>query len=226
MQRDWWRWYEDRPAGLHSIVTSWDMKLKDKAGGDYVVGLVIGRVGAAYYLLDMLRGQWTLRRTKIAIALAAARFPQAVAHYVENTGNGPEVMAELRAGDPTFELSDEEIGELGATPDEITAVERLMRHGLDHLQAVTPQSDKLSRARASSFPKIEAGQVYLPLHVNWPILVVDEHAAFPPKSGGHDDIVDALSQGLGKIGAAAVVTASPSGTVGRVPRGHVSRTRR
>ncbi len=224
IKRDWWQWYEDAPR-LSQVVTSWDMKLKDKAGGDYVVGLVLGRAGAAYYVLAMLRGQWTMRRTKIAIALAAVRYPQAVAHYVENTGNGPEVMSELRAGDPDFELTDDEAGDVGLAEDEREPVERLLRHGLDGLQPVNPKGDKMARARANSIPKIEAGQVYLPLHAHWPITLIDEHAAFPPKpgSGTHDDIVDALSQGLGKIGAQQATTAPPaSGTVGRVPRGRVS----
>lgn len=225
IKREWWRWYDEAPADVQTVVSSWDMKLKDKEGGDFVVGLVLGRKGAVYFVLGMLRGQWTMRRTKIAIALAAVRYPQAVAHYVENTGNGPEVMTELRAGDAEFVLDDVEAAELGMTDDEAEAVVALLRAGVDHLQAVTPKGSKLVRARASSIPKIEAGQVMLPLHAPWASLLVDEHALFPPKPGGHDDIVDALSQGLEKIGTAAAVVAAPRGQVGRVPRGRTGRGR-
>lgn len=225
IKREWWQWVDDLPGTFTSVVTSWDMKLKDKAGGDYVVGLAVGRVGAAYYVLGMLRGQYTMLRTKLAIALLSVRHPAATAHYIENTGNGPEVMAELRSGEDGFELTDELRGEFAMTDLEAEQVTAIMRNGLDHLQGVTPQGDKLTRARTHSIPKIESGNVYLPLGPHWPALIVDEHAAFPPKSGGHDDIVDALSQALAKISASSAVVAQTTGrSVGQTPRARASRT--
>lgn len=222
IQRGWWKLYADDPV-FAQLITSWDMKLKDKAGGDYVVGLTVGRVGGAYYVTHMLRGQWTMRTTKAAIALAQVRSPDASQHVIENTGNAPEVMIELRAGDSEFVVDDELQGELAMTDDEARAVEALLRHGMDNLVAQNVKYDKLTRVRTSTIPKVEAGNVYLPERAMWPLTLVDEHAAFPPKTGGHDDIVDALSQALLKLGTPETVTARSTGQIGSVPHRRTGR---
>ncbi len=219
IKREWWRWFSDAPPSFSRCLTSWDMKLKDKEGGDYVVGLVVGRVGAVYYVTDMFRGQWNLRTTKLAIALASVRHPEASSHVIENTGNGPEVMEQLRRGEPSFEITDEDrskLGGLAMTDAEAAQVQALMRGGLGALIPQNVKGDKLVRARTNSIPRIEAGEVWLPEGKSWPHVLVGEHAAFPPKSGGHDDTVDALSQALARLSTAAATTkAAPQQSIAK-----------
>lgn len=71
---------------------------------------------------------------------------------------------------------------------------------LEHLGAsvprllpVDPRGGKESRAAAIE-PLVAAGNVYLPEGAEWVPALVDQFAAFP--KGAHDDLVDALSQGL------------------------------
>lgn len=61
------------------------------------------------------------------------------------------------------------------------------------IKAVRVDKDKEARVRAISH-LIEGGRVFLPSEATWTATAIEECAAFP--SGEHDDIVDALSQGL------------------------------
>jgi predicted phage terminase large subunit-like protein len=56
---------------------------------------------------------------------------------------------------------------------------------------------KEDRARLSTLPRLEAGQIYLPEGAPWLEYIVGEHADFP--HGEHDDSVDMLAQMLSKI---------------------------
>ena len=58
---------------------------------------------------------------------------------------------------------------------------------------VDPKGGKESRAAAIE-PIVAAGNVYLPEGAEWVSALIDQFAAFP--KGAHDDMVDALSQGL------------------------------
>lgn len=222
LKRAWWQWGTP-PVKGDDGATSWDMKLKDKTTGDYVVGQAWLRVGSQFWCVDQLRGQWNFATTKAAIALLAVRRPDITRHYVENTGNGPEVMEQLRAPQREYSLSPEIQGIIGATEPEARLVERQMRRGLPGLIPVNPKGDKVARVRAHA-GIIEAGDVWLPERSTWAEGLVDEAAAFP--NGSHDDQVDALSQALSKLhhgGAQATgpprdralpkpTTASPRGT--------------
>lgn len=105
--RSWWQYYEtppwiDRPdgskwaVGFDEICISWDMAFKDLADSDWVVGQVWGRRGAEAYLLDQVRERMDFVRTCIEVRMLAARWPQAVAKYVEDKANGTAVMNQLR----------------------------------------------------------------------------------------------------------------------------------
>jgi phage terminase large subunit-like protein len=195
LKRAWWRWGTP-PAKGDDSCSSWDMKLKDKTSGDYVVGQAWLRTGADFWCVDQLRGQFNFATTKAAIALLAVRRPDVSRHYIENTGNGPEVMEQLRAPQQGYALSADIQGTLGATDVEARAVERIMRRGMPGLLAVNPKGDKVARVRAHA-GIIESGNVHLPEYAPWAPGLVDEAAAFP--NGAHDDQVDALSQALSKL---------------------------
>ncbi|MGH9095687.1 MAG: terminase large subunit domain-containing protein [Acidimicrobiales bacterium] len=203
IKRHWFRKVSQLPPRYDIEITSWDMKLKDKESGDYVVGQHWGRVAASYYLSDQLRGQWNQATTENAIALMAVRYPNVRAHYIENTGNGPEVMEALRNGHPGYEVSDELAGLLGMSPDERAKVSALRQRGIGNLLPVNPKGPKPVRMRAVS-GYIEGGSVFLLETASFRGVYLDEMASFP---NGHDDQVDATSQALSKlIGSQATVS--------------------
>lgn len=216
VKRSWWRWESTIPDRFDDMLSSWDPKLKDSEMGDFVVGQVWGRTGSDFWCIDQLRGQWNFTTTKLAVALMAVRHPRVSRHYVEATGVGPEVMQNLKAPSPGYEV-DEQIGsQLGMTADERAAVQLLVRQGIPGLLPVNPKGSKSVRLRAVS-GLIEAGNVHLPERASWAPGLVDEAAAFP--NGAHDDQVDTLSQALSKLsrGKASVKVAT-----GRVTRAPVS----
>lgn len=209
LKREWWRFTTNEIVEADQWLTSWDMKLKDKEGGDYVVGQCWARTGGDFWCVAQLRGQYSLRQTKVAIALMQHRHPHVGKHVIENTGNGPEVMAELRRSDPTFVLDDETASKVGVAEHEREAVEAIIRRGMSGLVAENVRYDKLVRARTYLAPKLEAGNVHL-VESSWAHALVDEAAAFPPKRGGHDDMVDCAVQALKHLsrGEAKLLSAS------------------
>ncbi len=216
IMRAWFRIEETLPAHPDEAVTSWDMKLKDKEAGDYVAGGCWWRVGGGYWRMDALRGQWNMATTKAAIALMAVRHPECKRHLIENTGNGPELMAELRRGDPDYTVSDDVADKLGMTPGEREAVTALIRRGMSSLVPVNVKGDKRVRMRAVS-PVIEGGNVHLPAQAPWLAHYLEEMASFP--NGANDDQVDETSQALSKLSKPPSVSsaASDSPTTPGVP---------
>jgi hypothetical protein len=142
----------------------------------------------------------------------AVRHPEVKRHVIENTGNGPEVMEQLRRGQSDWALSDDIAGPLGITDSERPKVEAIMRRGLGGLIPENPKGDKVARVRAQS-PLIEAGNVHL-IERDWSVSLVNEAAAFP--NGAHDDQVDAMSQALRRLAKGPAVATAPSGTLSKV----------
>lgn len=105
-----WRTY-DQPLwsvasnGAHTIpgmgrddqelIQSWDLTFKDTKGSDYVVGMVLLRIGITVYLLDMVRKRLNFNDTLDAIRGLTAKWPQAHGKFVEDKANGPAVINAL-----------------------------------------------------------------------------------------------------------------------------------
>lgn len=208
--REWWRFESALPEQFDEMITSWDMKLKDKESGDYVVGQTWGRNAGHYWLTKQLRGQWNQPTTENAIALASVREPRARVHLVENTGNGPEVIAALRKPHPEYVVSDHIAGLLGMTTEERVEVQRIRRQGMSSIIPVTVKGDKVIRMRAES-GAIEGGETHLPENAEWLITYIEEMSAFP--NGAHDDQVDATSQALSYLRRGGGEMATPKGEV-------------
>lgn len=211
IKRAWWVLASSLPPRFDQTLTSWDMKLKDKEAGDYVVGGVWGRTGSSFWLRDVFRGQWNQATTKVAIVLASVRYPNTRQHVIENTGNGPEVIEELRKPQPRWTLSDDIASQLGITLDERPKVERVMRRGLPGVTPENPKGDKRARMRAYA-PLIEARGVHVYEHGPWLGSYLEEMSAFP--NGSHDDQVDMTSQALKRLSKGpASVQGPPEGKV-------------
>ncbi len=79
----------------HELVQSWDLAFKDKDSSDYVVGQVWLRVGVYAYLLDQVRERMNFTETVKAIKAMSAKWPQALAKFIEDKANGPAVINAL-----------------------------------------------------------------------------------------------------------------------------------
>lgn len=209
LKRAWFHLVErgEAPQAWDQGLTSWDLKLKNKEAGDYVVGQVWVRTGADFWMLDQIRGQFDHATTANAIALLAVRWPQITAHVVEAAGSHDEVLPQLRKPRPDYVVTPEMAGRLGMTEAEAAAVQALRRRGMAGLipHPVT-EGAKPVRVRTFTAPTAEAGNVHLVV-AHWTPEYLDESAAFP--DGANDDQVDATSQALQRLGVGTASITPP-----------------
>jgi predicted phage terminase large subunit-like protein len=163
---------------------------KDPGNISFVVAMAWCRVGAKFFVLDMIRGQWKYVEAKKKILAFFIKWHMILAKYIENKANGPAVINDLT----------ETEGMLGIVP-------------------IDPKDfggDKISRANSIT-PVCEAGNVFLPFegaiqtkddgsvieHEGDRIgreitpLILAELEQFP--MGPTNDIVDALTQAINKM---------------------------
>lgn len=95
LKREWWRTYRQPPAHFDEVLQSWDMTFKGGVANDYVVGQVWGRDGADCYLLDQVRGRLDFPATLDAVRALTRAWPQATTKLIEDTANGPAIIATL-----------------------------------------------------------------------------------------------------------------------------------
>ena len=195
-RRAWWRIEEQMPERYASMMSSWDMKLKERDSGDFTVGQVWGRNGKDCYLVDQFRGRWTQADTACALALLTVRHPECRRHYVENAGYGPEVMEALRTPAPGYQVSDDVAGRLGMTAEERDQVGAIRQRGVPGIVPNNARGSKVVRARAVA-SYVEAGDVHLNGRAPWLGVFLEEVSGFPQSA--HDDQVDAMSQALAKM---------------------------
>lgn len=197
------------PTAPDLAITSWDLKLKDREAGDYVVGQCWWRVGTAYWLIGQIRGQYDHATTENAIALLAVRHPEAGAHIIEAAGSADEVIPQIRRPILGYEVSDEMATRLGMNDLERAAVQRMRRTGMAHLVPNPARMDKSMRARTYIAPHAEAGNVRMSAELAGVAVLIDELAAFP--DGANDDQVDAMSQALQRLAVGEAKLSSSRG---------------
>lgn len=200
LRRDWFIIAEaaEQPSSPDAAITSWDLKLKNKEAGDFVVGQAWWRVGDGYWLMDSVRGQFDHATTANAIALLSVRNPIIHQHVIETAGSYDDVVPQLRKPINDYEVTDEMAVRLAMNEAERAAVQAMRRTGLQNIVGHAPQGDKTVRARTYIAPKAEPGQVRFPIGRPWIPALLDELAAFGTK-GVHDDQVDAMSQALQRL---------------------------
>lgn len=81
----------------HELVQSWDLTFKDKPTSDFVVGQVWLRVGVQAYLLDQVRERMNFNATLAAIKAMSAKWPEAIAKFVEDKANGTAAINSLQS---------------------------------------------------------------------------------------------------------------------------------
>jgi predicted phage terminase large subunit-like protein len=91
-----WRRYDNAPTQFEHVVLSFDCAFKETKSSDFVVGIVVGKVGGDYYVLDVLRDRTDINGTLAMVQDLSAKWPMARAKLVEDKANGPAVIDLLR----------------------------------------------------------------------------------------------------------------------------------
>jgi predicted phage terminase large subunit-like protein len=166
-KRDWWKFYRKAPHKFDEVIQSWDCTFKDLKESDYVVGGVVGRIGADKYVLDLVRARMGITATMQAIRTLTAKWPNATAKLVEDKANGTAVI----------ELLKKEIPGLIAREPEGGKIVRA--------NAISPEVEAGNVYLPD--PTVIKG-------AEWVHDFIEETAAFP--NGANDDQVDMISQAL------------------------------
>ncbi len=96
---DWWQFYTpDQLPGADQVITAWDLSFgtAGETSGDWVVGQAWQRTLNQYYLLEQIRfrGGFTVQLAKMRAFIK--RYPQAIAHVVEQAANGAAAIETLQ----------------------------------------------------------------------------------------------------------------------------------
>lgn len=162
----------EAPRFLHNWVRYWD-KAATEGAGDWSAGVLIGRAGAAYYILDVTRGQWSpaARNTVIrqTTAMDAAEYPRYTVWVEQEPGSGGKESA-------------------------LNTISELAGYDV-HAETVT--GSKVVRA-APFAAQCEVGNVKI-VAGSWNSAYLNELCAFP--KGPNDDQVDGSSGGFAKLAA-------------------------
>ena len=160
----------DLPGAWHGIVRYWD-RAATAGDGDYTAGVLMARFNQDYYVLDVVRGQWSTGERDKRIRETAETDRRSWGHVVT--------------------WVEQEPGSSGV--DAARAFVTLLS-GF-HVQVDKVTGDKKLRAEPFS-SQAEYGFVRVlraPWYEDW----IDELTSFP--AGAHDDQVDATSGAFGKL---------------------------
>lgn len=106
LRRGWWRYHHLMPRckpdgtyfapGIEEYLISMDCSFKDTSKSDYVCIQVWGRAGSRARLLAQVYERMDFPTAQGALLTVCAQWPQARTRLVEDTANGPAIMASLR----------------------------------------------------------------------------------------------------------------------------------
>lgn len=100
LKREWWKFYggptgHALPRYFDQSLQSWDMTFKGGVNNDFVAGQIWEKAGADCYLTDRVKARLDFPATLGAMRAMAARRPDVLLKLVEDTANGPAVIATL-----------------------------------------------------------------------------------------------------------------------------------
>ncbi len=164
-----WPTYAEEPRDLAArlrltIVQYWDLAISKREAADFTVGWTIGvDERNVVYLLDRARGHWDFDRQMSEIERMGRAWPGVTAVGIEQVAY------------------------------QAAAVQEAVRRTLLPVTPVTPDRDKVARARLLE-ARARPGRVVRPAAAAWWPEFALEASYFP--AGSHDDQVDALSGAL------------------------------
>lgn len=95
-QRSWFPFYREMPPRFDQVVMGWDFAVKGKTTSDYTVGIVMGRIRADKYVLDIYRKKVNFPDACQALIQMCQRWPQAHKKIVEDKANGSPLVDTLK----------------------------------------------------------------------------------------------------------------------------------
>jgi predicted phage terminase large subunit-like protein len=96
IKTSWFSYYKQLPPKFDSVVQSWDLTFTGGEKSDYVVGLVLGRKGGDFFLIDLVRGRWSFTETIRQIRQLSSKYPEASTKLIEQAANGAAAIDTLR----------------------------------------------------------------------------------------------------------------------------------
>lgn len=96
IKRHWWQYYSTLPKRFDKVIQAWDFAVKDKRTSDYTVGMVVGKLGANRYILDVVRERLSFPDACNAVVTLSNKWPSATKKVVESKANGPAVVQTLK----------------------------------------------------------------------------------------------------------------------------------
>lgn len=97
---DWLKFYTALPFDPKKwresyLVATWDLTFKE-TGGSFVVGMMIARYKADYYVVDIYRKKADIVETQRAIKDMATAWPNCRTTLIEDKANGPAIIALMK----------------------------------------------------------------------------------------------------------------------------------
>ena len=153
IKESWFRFYTQLPISIqsipaHKIVQSWDLTFKD-TGSSYVVGVVLLKHDADFYVLDFFRAKADAVATIEAIRSMTKKYPNASV-LIEDKANGPAIISLLKR-----EISRMiPIRPMAGKDERLHVVAPLFEAGNVHLPTNAPWT-KLMMSELQQFPNSE-----------------------------------------------------------------------
>ena len=99
-RREWMnKTYTELPA-RGQLIQSWDLPFKASDASAKCAGIIMLRVGAEIYLVDVVNDKMTFTDSITAIKSLTAKHPKATAKVVEDKANGPAIISYLQKDIP------------------------------------------------------------------------------------------------------------------------------
>lgn len=163
-KREWFQTVERPPEGLRTV-RFWDLAASTKTSADYTAGAKVGVTeDGRWYVLDLVRGQWTWPDARRVIA---------------QTAQADGVSCPVIIEDVAFQR---------AAYDDLLRLPEMAGYTV---RKESPKGDKLNRAQVWS-AKLEGGIFYL-VRAAWNGPLMHECLTFSGDGKARDDQVDAVS---------------------------------
>lgn len=186
---EWIRYYDVLPDVYDRKIITADLSFKGEKTSDYVCFQCWMKVGYYFYLVDIVRGQWSLSQTLDHFKAFCKKHPDAGFKYVEDKANGPALISLAKEKETDITLKG-----VKPWPEKKPKV-----RGYAPKQPDLAQMSKLERLMLVQ-PEYENGLVYLPDPNKLAIVkeYVHELTSFTEKGSttGNDDMVDTSTMAL------------------------------
>lgn len=97
IKKDWIQYYDELPKVIEQTIISFDLTFTGKKTSDYVVGQKWAKVGANFYLVDMIRGQWDFTQTLEKMKAFLELHKDCHNIVIEDAGNAQAIFSVIKS---------------------------------------------------------------------------------------------------------------------------------